>query len=227
MPKIIVPCSIEGCKNRSRALGWCTTHYARWQKYGDPLKLRDRKTCSVNDCGAKHYGFGFCEKHFQRFKKHGTPEPVRISLPMQFISDVALNHTSDECLLWPFSIGSHGYGQFKYLGKIHTAHSYVCELCHGKRPSSKHDATHNCGIRACVSPKHLCWKTHRMNLEDMKQHGTFQFGEAVPSAILTEDQVRQIRRNAHLPQVELASLYGVNRSTIGDIIYRRTWAWLD
>ena len=35
-------CSIGGCMNLQRARGWCTTHYWRWQKYGNPLALRGR-----------------------------------------------------------------------------------------------------------------------------------------------------------------------------------------
>jgi hypothetical protein len=35
-------CSIEGCEKRVQARGWCTTHYGRWQKYGDPVTLHSR-----------------------------------------------------------------------------------------------------------------------------------------------------------------------------------------
>lgn len=33
-------CSIEGCEKKSRTLGWCVKHYARWKRYGDPEVLR-------------------------------------------------------------------------------------------------------------------------------------------------------------------------------------------
>lgn len=66
-------CSVERCKNTVKARGWCSTHYARWQRHGDPLKSRDRfatpeesfaaRTEWQGDCliwtGTKtHHGYG-------------------------------------------------------------------------------------------------------------------------------------------------------------------------
>lgn len=33
-------CSIPNCTNAARARGWCSKHYHRWQRYGDPLETR-------------------------------------------------------------------------------------------------------------------------------------------------------------------------------------------
>lgn len=35
-------CKIEGCESRPRARGWCSTHYKRWRRHGDPLGGGDR-----------------------------------------------------------------------------------------------------------------------------------------------------------------------------------------
>lgn len=32
-------CSISGCERRHEARGWCTTHYAKWKRTGDPLHV--------------------------------------------------------------------------------------------------------------------------------------------------------------------------------------------
>lgn len=34
LPKL---CSVDGCEGRVRARGWCTKHYHRWERHGDPL----------------------------------------------------------------------------------------------------------------------------------------------------------------------------------------------
>lgn len=31
------PCSIEGCSAEARSHGWCSKHYNRWYRHGDPL----------------------------------------------------------------------------------------------------------------------------------------------------------------------------------------------
>ena len=36
-PKPPVPCSIDGCENRSCARGWCDMHWKRWKRHGDPM----------------------------------------------------------------------------------------------------------------------------------------------------------------------------------------------
>jgi len=33
-------CKIDGCERPAKGRGWCTTHWARWRKYGDPLAVR-------------------------------------------------------------------------------------------------------------------------------------------------------------------------------------------
>jgi hypothetical protein len=30
-------CTIDGCRRRHHARGWCSSHYQRWKAYGDPL----------------------------------------------------------------------------------------------------------------------------------------------------------------------------------------------
>lgn len=41
--KINSKCKIEECKNNAIGRGWCSSHYSRWRKYGDPNHLTRRK----------------------------------------------------------------------------------------------------------------------------------------------------------------------------------------
>ena len=95
-----------------------------------------------------------------------------------WVQSTALNHSSDACLLWPFTKMAKGYGRYrcKELG-TNSAHRVVCILAHGKPPTLKHQVAHSCGNPACVSPKHLRWATCRENLSDRAGHGTLVKGD--------------------------------------------------
>lgn len=186
-------CSIPGCNNPRRGRGYCTAHYLRWYRYGDPLAGR-------------------------------TP----MGAPQKWIDDHA-DVESDDCLIWPFSRNLYGYGQINISGTPVGVHRIMCERANGAAPSDKHEAAHSCGNGhlGCVQPKHLRWATSAENSADTYAHGTINRGVKNGSAVLSEDQVREIRANRHLlSERKLAAAYGVSRSTVSDIIHRRNWAWL-
>jgi HNH endonuclease len=66
-------CGVEGCGKPARQRGWCSMHYARWRKHGDPLYVAQQRLCAVDGCGRKHYGHGWCGTHYARWRKHGDP----------------------------------------------------------------------------------------------------------------------------------------------------------
>lgn len=74
------PCIIEGCDSPRRGRGWCSKHWARWRKYGDPLIVKARGTwapekrpCSVDGCERLAHAHTYCTKHLARWQKHGDP----------------------------------------------------------------------------------------------------------------------------------------------------------
>jgi HNH endonuclease len=77
MPNNFGVCIIDTCTNSVYARDWCRKHYARFQKYDDPLGTAPSRShapeCSVEDCVAAHYGKSYCAKHYHRFKKYGDP----------------------------------------------------------------------------------------------------------------------------------------------------------
>lgn len=72
-------CSIEGCEKRVKNRGWCSMHYERFRKHGDPLvtltpqRGHGRPVCSIEGCGKPSVGRGWCVMHWTRWSKHGDP----------------------------------------------------------------------------------------------------------------------------------------------------------
>lgn len=80
MAKPITYCSIEGCENRCVGRGWCSMHYYRWKRTGDPELVVFPKSetglCTFDGCEGKHLAGGYCVTHYTRFKRHGDPATV-------------------------------------------------------------------------------------------------------------------------------------------------------
>lgn len=224
-------CSVSGCAGKHYAKGWCNMHWNRWRKHGDPmLGARKTRLCSVPGCGRKHLRNGYCNMHDIRNKKHG--DPLRKSKPWngdlkKWLTEVALQFDSDECLRWPFSSIPGGYGRFKENGKSFAANRWLCEQEYGPPPTDKHESAHGCGNAWCMNRKHLRWATSKENHADKIIHGTVARGARCGSARLTEDQVREIRRlHRTVSQTKIAEAFGIAHQTVSSIVHRQTWSWL-
>ena len=68
-------CSIEDCDRKIVAHGWCELHYERWRAHGDPLITMRKASalCSVLGCNRKARRRGWCDAHYSRWYKHGDP----------------------------------------------------------------------------------------------------------------------------------------------------------
>lgn len=189
--------------------------------------------CAIPGCGKPSKTRGWCHKHYMRWwytgdtKTTNAPNGAR----QKFIDEVALPYQGDDCLIWPYSRDRKGYAAcLPYGDRYVRAHRIICELVNGPPPDSVHQASHSCGegYRGCVNPRHLEWKTPKDNTADKKRHGTAQRGEMMPTAKLTETDVRDIRRLAlSMKQVDIARKYGVSRDAVSDIIHRVRWNHVD
>lgn len=129
-------------------------------------------------------------------------------------------HRSDECLIWPFSTNGTGYGRLGFEGQGYYAHRFMCELVHGAAPSPDHEVAHSCGngMRGCVNPRHLEWKTRSENHLDRRRHGTHATSTCGPRGKLTSAQRMEILAlKGKLPQRTIAARYGVHFETISRI----------
>jgi len=72
-PEVVaVTCSVGGCERASRQRGWCSMHYKRWVRNGDPEKrvlMASTGTCKVDGCTRPDGSRGYCGRHYQQWRK--------------------------------------------------------------------------------------------------------------------------------------------------------------
>lgn len=74
-------CTVDGCDREAQSRGWCSTHYMRWYKHGDPnavLQRSGRKrlatVCSIDGCErTDNIVRGWCKNHYNRWRLWGDP----------------------------------------------------------------------------------------------------------------------------------------------------------
>ncbi len=78
----------------------------------------------------------------------------------------------------------------------------------------------------------LCWGTREENMQDAIKHGThvsLRYGSSSIAAKLTEQQVRMIihmSQTGLFMQREIAKIYNIGETTVGNIVRRKTWKHL-
>jgi DNA invertase Pin-like site-specific DNA recombinase len=74
----------------------------------------------------------------------------------------------------------------------------------------------------------LKYGTYKENYNDSVRHGTNQIGIRNPRAVLSEEDVQDIRLRLSIGELQknIAKKYGVNTATIFSIKNKRNWGWL-
>lgn len=136
---------------------------------------------------------------------------------------------------WVWTAGkSNNYGRFQMNGESLKTHRISYEISFGKirRDESYHGlcVCHNCDNPSCVNPLHLFLGTAKDNAADMTDKGRRKTagprGEKNGASKLTKETVLEIRRkffNKEANQPAIARFYGLNKSTVGEIIRRDIW----
>lgn len=134
----------------------------------------------------------------------------------------------DECWTWTAYKIPTGYGQVGLGGQTVLAHRLSYRI-HFEDPGES-CVLHGCDNPSCVNPRHLRLGTQKENIVEASEkdrlHTVRMPGEENPNTPLTERDVRHIRARYSedgASMYELASVFGVTRQTISNIVHRRTW----
>jgi hypothetical protein len=126
-----------------------------------------------------------------------------------------VSYVGDNCLVWPFKKNKNGYGAITNNKKTIPVHRFMCILAHGEPPDVGLEASHSCGNRICVNPRHLRWKTSAENSQEKHEHGTMAVGERNGNSSLTEADVIKIKSmRGSLSQRKIAKMFGVSQATV-------------
>lgn len=147
----------------------------------------------------------------------------------RFWSKAAVTANTQKCWLWQAAKNkyrkNYGVFTFDYQGqKTWKAHRLAFLLYFGVHPRKLH-VLHKCDEPQCVNPHHLFLGTNLDNITDKIEKRRHLFGENIPAAILTNDDVIEIKMqlNSGVKVGVLANYYGVNHQVISDINCGRTW----
>lgn len=131
------------------------------------------------------------------------------------------------CWLWLGYCDKNGYGGFGYNWKMRIAHRFSYEAFCGPITNGLH-VLHKCDTPSCVNPDHLFLGTELDNARDKHAKGRQRYfrGTERPDAILTEQQVLEIRNSKVRPQTALAEKYGISQTLVSKIQRRERWKHL-
>lgn len=124
---------------------------------------------------------------------------------------------------WLFD-GKRSHNQCFFNGKVKGSHRMSYELFVGDIPAGM-VVMHKCDVGGCVNPAHLSVGTQLDNMQDMKSKKRHLHGEASPRALLTRDQVAEIKATPKVygSGVFLAKKFNISTSQVSHIRAGKQW----
>jgi hypothetical protein len=122
-------CKLKNCNRKHKGLGYCSIHYFRYKKYGDPQADREPKqyytdtACKEPYCKNLAVSKGYCNTHYERLRRWGDTKLRQAP------------HGSGH-------VNNNGYRMFRKDGKWRPEHRIVMEN-YLNRPLKKHENVHH------------------------------------------------------------------------------------
>jgi hypothetical protein len=176
-------------------------------------------------CGLAFSRSGGQRKHARKYCSAACYHAARAAVPRidQFMRHVRKTET---CWIWEG--GTNGrYGVAWDGRREHGAHRLSWMLHRGPIPEGL-AILHTCpggDNPLCVNPDHLRPGTDAENSRDQIERGLSARGERNPRALITAEQVREIRRRygEGETQASIGHAFGLAQPAVSDIVLRRNW----
>jgi hypothetical protein len=174
-------CSIPDCGEKNYAKSWCSRHYQKNRKYGDPLADRSRTAvtgfCAVDGCDKSISRTIYCMMHYCRLLRtgelgHASPRGHIERVEENFWAKV--DKSDDEsCWIWTGGRTDSGYGKMKVVGDEQRAHRVSYQLHHKEELPTYVPIHHTCSNKLCVNPHHLQATTQQENTAEMLERNYY------------------------------------------------------